>query len=189
MSSIGAEIPVPGVSTLVPFIDFEESAVDERLAALRIARASLAWPELRLRAGETLALPAEADALRVGHRVMTTASLRTFKEWIGFDDEAIRDGRQVAAQFDDADPMTRLARMYLFGDSALVASHRAEIERVCAPFHAQMITAKRIVLEAGSTLRLETLPAIVVVDELVLRGGTLLVSSGTHATFGRVWKE
>lgn len=165
-------------------------------------RSSLVRTNVHLGNRERLVLPADGEKLDGAWRKLNTTSLLELKQWIGFDDEAIRSGRQIAAdvplerilRLDPADP--RLApmiddalRAYLFGDSTLVANYRAVIEYHRAPFEAQMISLGRVVLERGSELAIDTLPVVLLIDELIFRGGGLYLSSGGRVVIGKLTKE
>jgi hypothetical protein len=185
-----------------------EDTVQFALQRIGIERSSLKWTDLHLAAGEVVVLPRDGARLAGSHRIVETASAAVYKQWIGFDDDAIRRGVQKSADIDrngilsledllragpHSDTAERAiacaAAAFLFGDSALVERYRPLIERRYAPFRAQLLIARQIVLEAGASLLVDENPAVLIADEVIFRGGSLDVRSGCHATFGVVVNE
>lgn len=184
-----------------------ETTVDEALARIGVEKQSLRWRDLHLGAGLEMRLPADRERSGLEYRTMETGSIATFKRWIGFEDDAIRDGSRIAAKVDlsgietpeslRANPDTdaarsaldRLAAAWLFGDSSRVAPWREAIEARLAPFRAQLVVARSIVLDPGSVLRLDGMPVIAIVERMVLRGGALNVSPVSNITIGHLVKE
>ena len=185
-----------------------EETVQSALQRIGMPRASFTWADLHAAAGEVVVLPRDRARLAGGHRIIETPSAAVYKQWIGFDDGAIRRGAQQSADIDldailsledllragpGSDAAERAiacaAAAFLFGDSAVVERYRPLIERRYAPFRAQLVTARQIVLEAGASLLLDESPAILIADEVIFRGGSLDVRSGCHATFGVVVNE
>jgi len=205
-------MPNPGYARSIslstsPPAHLREETVEGALLRHGLERTALRWPELSLAEGQSISFPADA-ANHGAHTILETASLAQYKQWIGLDDAAIREGREQAAAYDAAalltleelfragldSPAGRTAIAtatfaFLYGDSARVARLAPVIERHFGTFRAQLVTASRIELPAGATLAFDELPAVIVADELVFRGGSLDVRAGCRATFGRVVKE
>ncbi|MEO1084716.1 MAG: hypothetical protein AAFY88_10790 [Acidobacteriota bacterium] len=179
--------------------------LDRRLQDLGLTR-ELLRRDLVVPAGAHLDLSTAADvASALAPRALETADLAVYKTWIGRADSgehAAHDfGRAPApwcrptpsslAELEAAElaDLEAAGRIFLFGDSREVTSYRGVLEQLRGPFRAAVYAARRVVVEPGALLRISGDPAVVLFDELILRGGGRLVTSTpTHATFARLEK-
>ena len=179
-------------------------SIDEALARVSLTRQSLTWNALTVRVGRQVALAPQSALLPDGIAEIETASIDEFKRWIGFDDDAIRDGTTMPAG--DAQPaelagtlagarvlnddqwsvVSRAAEAYLFSDSAVSAPFKPAIERYLGPFRAQVIVAEEIVLEPDAELWITGIPAVLAIDRLVCLGGTLCMSVVSRIVVGEI---
>ncbi|MEM6795443.1 MAG: hypothetical protein AAF725_15810 [Acidobacteriota bacterium] len=166
-------------------VQHSSQALSGRLGALEIPRAALAR-DLTVPSGARLDLTSESASALEPRRI-ETPSLRQYKGWIGRPDEAAEG--LLADPGAEAD-LEAAGRLYLFGDSRLVAaSDRSAIERERGPFRAAVYAARRVVVEPEAALVVSGDPAILLFEELVLRdGGQLVTYTATHATFGLLRK-
>jgi hypothetical protein len=72
---------------------------------------------------------------------------------------------------EELEALRRAASCYLFGRTALVSEYRDAIEQYYAPFGAAFYRAGRIEVERGASLSVRGYPAVVDIDELVVRQG------------------
>jgi hypothetical protein len=153
---------------------------DESLAGYGLTAADIALSTLRIHRGETVALHQA-----VPPRLLQTAEVAQFKQWIGVPDELIdrhspenlpvppdapwTRGRDVSPETITAAEWTNIqlaAKAYLFGHSAPVASYAPAIELFFGPFEADLYAIPHIVIEKDARLIVSARPAVLLVDTL-----------------------
>lgn len=178
-----------GLAATEPVVrtDGAVGSINQALARIGMSRESFDWPDIQLEPGERV-----SSTMLVSHR-LTTNDIADLKRWVGFDDDAIRNGRQAPASigYDELpsasalmDATTSVAaretyvdmlrRAYLFGDSAKVAQFYP-ILNWHTPFTANVIALGRVELPVDTVLEIAGEPAVVMIDQLIFRGGQLLV--------------
>lgn len=171
------------------------ASIASALADTGLSREELTWRDVDLAAGQHLCAESQ--------RQLTTRDISAVKRWIGFDDAAIRAGRQrpIAVDYvaipsvnelaDGATPpaarhtsLATIERAYLFADSAHVASYRDLINWHRAPFVVDVIALGRVTLHAGSVFELSGGPALIMIDELRFEGGQLRILCDSRIAVG-----
>ena len=161
-------------------------AIDAALAGITMRRDDLEWHDLELTAGEHVVAQSQ--------RTLFTRDVSILKQWVGFDDAAIRDGRQVPSVVDYAGlpsvaaladakvsaadrraHLDTIQRAFVFGDSAVVEAYRDLLNWHASPFRVNVMAFGRVVLHAGTRLDITGDPAVVMMDELIFRGGQLFI--------------
>ncbi|MEB3311177.1 MAG: hypothetical protein VKJ02_13185 [Snowella sp.] len=132
-----------------------------------------------------------------------------FKAWIGMPNALFEQGVFSFTQalpsspwpsnyFPESSRLTDLEKeniqkagyAYLFGNSQLVASYKAVIEKLHAPFEVAVWAIEKIRIEAGSSLIIQgDLPAVLMVGELeIVEGGNITLYSPTNLTVQKLQK-
>src|SRR5688572_30774290 len=102
-----------------------EETVQSALQRIGMPRASFTWADLHLAAGEVVVLPRDRARLAGCHQIIETPSAAVYKQWIGFDDGAIRRGVQRSADID-------LDAVLSFEDLLRAGPHSDAAERAMA---------------------------------------------------------
>ena len=186
------------MSVVVPPISvLDHENVHQRVACVELRSAlrffDLApddrWSEaLVVEAGAHLEINGSEDCPML-RRVLETGSLDRYKQWIGVADQQIQSGLVMPpkelpstspdrlavskSKLDapDLEEIKRAFDYYTFGNSAVVTDYHSVITMHCAPFAAALYACRELEIQSGATLEFTNLPAILLLDRLIIHQG------------------